>query len=158
MLYVANSRSTAISIHVDCYLSDGTLDTGVRASTDVAARQRFQASLLPTRAPVTLPNGDFRDGGEGWFHLWANGPVTPAAMIVLIHTNPEERGVDMVIPVRPVDIETAVAAAPPHVEVEAAPEGGGGATLEANLTLDEAVAWFASARTGRRVAGRHSSA
>ena len=58
----------------------------------------------------------------------------------------------MVIPVRPVDIETAVAAAPPHVEVEAAPEGGGGgrATLEANLTLDEAVEWFASARTGRR--------
>ena len=47
----------------------------------------------------------------------------------------------MVIPVRPVDIETAVAAAPPHVEVEAAPEGGGAAaaTLEANLTLDEAV-------------------
>jgi len=153
MLFVANSRSTAISIHVDCYLSDGTLDTGVRASTDVAARQRFQASLLPTRAPVTLPNGDFRDGGEGWFHLWANGPVTPAAMIVLIHTNPEERGVDMVIPVKPVDIETAVADAPPYVEAEAAPEGVGGAagaTLEANLTLEEAVAWFASVRTGHR--------
>ena len=153
MLYVANSRSTAISIHVDCYLSDGTLDTGVRASTDVAARQRFQASLLPTRAPVTLPNGDFRDGGEGWFHLWANGPVTPAAMIVLIHTNPEERGVDMVIPVKPVDFETAVADAPPYVEAEAAPEGVGGAAgaaLEANLTLEEAVAWFASVRTGHR--------
>jgi len=29
MLYVANSRSTAISVHVDCYLSDGMLDTGV---------------------------------------------------------------------------------------------------------------------------------
>ena len=59
----------------------------------------------------------------------------------------------MVIPVRPVDIETAVAAAPPHVEVEAAPEGGGGAAaaaLEANLPLDEAVAWFASGHTGRR--------
>jgi hypothetical protein len=26
-----------------------------------------------------------------------------------------------------------------------------GATLEANLTLDEAVAWFASVRTGRRL-------
>ncbi len=153
MLYVANSRSTAISVHVDCYLSDGTLDTGVRVSADVGARRRFQASLQPTRAPATLPNGDFRDGGEGWFHLWANGPVTPAAMIVLIHTNPEERGVDMVIPVKPVEIETAVAAAPPYVEVEAAPEGGGGAAgaaLEANLTLDEAVMWFASARTGRR--------
>jgi hypothetical protein len=98
------------------------------------------------------PNGDFSDAGEGWFHLWANGPVTPAGMIVLIHASPEVRGVDMVIPVKPVDIETAVADAPPYVEVEAAPKGGGGAadaTLEGNLTLDEAVAWFASVRTGR---------
>ena len=38
---------------------------------------------------------------------------------------------------------------PPHVEVEAAPEGGRRA-LEANLPLDEAVAWFASGHTGRR--------
>lgn len=154
MVYIANSRSAAISIHVDCYLSNGTLDTGVRVSANVAPRTRFQASLQPTRAPVLAANGDFRDGGEGWFHLWADGPVTPAAMIVLIHTNPQERGVDMVVPVRPVDIEAAVAeVTPPYVEVEAAPEGVGGAaeeSLEANLTLDETVAWFASARTGRR--------
>ena len=54
---------------------------------------------------------------------------------------------------KPVEIETVVAAAPPYVEVEAAPEGVGStadASLEANLTLDETVAWFASARTGRR--------
>jgi hypothetical protein len=154
MVYIANSRSAAISIHVDCYLSDGTLDTGVRVAADVAPRNRFQASLLPTRAPVLAPNGDFRDGGEGWFHLWANGPVTPAAMIVLIHTSPEQRGVDMVVPVKPVEIEAAAVAAeaPPYVEVEAAPEGVAGAaeeTLEANLTPEEAVAWFASVRTGR---------
>ena len=151
MVYIANSRSSAISVHVDCYLSDGTLETGVRVSTDVAARNRFQASLQPTRAPVMDAYGDFRDGGEGWFHLWANGPVTPAAMIVLVHTNPQERGVDMVVPVRPIEIETAVADAPPYVEAHAAPEGGAGAeeaTLETNLTIDEAAAWFASVRTG----------
>jgi hypothetical protein len=151
MIYIANSRSSAISVHVDCYLSDGTLDTGVRVFADVAPRNRFQASLQPTRAPLVDANGDFRDAGEGWFHLWANGPVTPAAMIVLIHTSPEERGVDTVIPVRPIDIETAVADAPPYVPVEAAPEGVGGAeeaTLEANLTIDEAASWFASIRTG----------
>jgi hypothetical protein len=153
MLYVVNSRSAAISIHVDCYLSDGTPEPGVRVSADVATRTRFQASLLPTRTPAMAPNGDFRDGGEGWFHLWANGPVTPAAMFVLIQTSHEQRGVDMVLPVKPVDIEAvAVAEAPPYVEVEAAPEGVGGAaeeTLEANLTPEEAVAWFASVRTGR---------
>jgi hypothetical protein len=61
---------------------------------------------------------------------------------------------ELVVPVEPVEIEPAVAeAAPPHVEVEAAPEGIGGAaeeTLEAHLSLPEAMAWFESVRSGRR--------
>jgi hypothetical protein len=60
----------------------------------------------------------------------------------------------LIVPVEPVEIEPAVAeVAPPHVEVEAAPEGGGGAaegTLEAHVPLPEAVAWFESVRSGRR--------
>ena len=60
----------------------------------------------------------------------------------------------MVIPVRPVDIETAVAATPPHVEVDAAPEGGCGAAaakLEANLSARRGKSRGSRARdTGRR--------
>jgi len=149
MLYVANSRSAAISIHVDCYLSDGTLETGVRVAGSVGALQRFEASLLPTRAPQVQSNGDYREGGKGWFQLWADGPVTPAAVITVILGTPFE----MVVPLEPVEIEPAVAVAeaPPWVTAEAAPEGVGAATetLEANLSLPETVAWFESVRSGR---------
>ena len=149
MLYVANSRSAAISIHVDCYLSDGTLETGVRVATNVGALQRFRASLLPTRAPQMQANGDYRDGGQGWFQLWADGPVTPAAVITVILGTPFE----MVVPLEPVEIEAvAVAEAPPWVTAEAAPEGAGAAaedSLEANLSLEESREWFESVRSGR---------
>jgi hypothetical protein len=155
VLYVANSWSAPISIHVDCYLSDGTPETGVTVSGSVGARQRLKTSLNPTRAPATVSaSGDFTDGGEGWFQLWANGPVTPAAMTLVIFSVPGWSPMELIVPVEPVEIEpAAVDVAPPHVEVEAAPEGGGGAaegTLETHLSVPEAVAWFESARTGRR--------
>lgn len=149
VLYVANSRSTPISLYVDCYTSDGVLEAGVKVFGDVGARQRRQASLHPTRAPQLQPNGDFMDGGQGWFQLWANGPVTPAAVSAGIIGSATE----LVVPLEPVEIETAVADAPPYVTAEAAPEGGGGAAdeaLEANLSLPEAIAWFESVRSGRR--------
>ena len=127
MLYVANSRSAAISIHVDCYLSDGTPETGARVATDVGALQRFEASLMSTRAPQMQSNGDYREGGEGWFQLWANGPVAPAAVItVILGQSPFE----LVVPLEPVDIEPVVAvaeAAPPLVTAMAAPEGAAAA-------------------------------
>ena len=151
MLYVANSRSAAISIHVDCYLSDGTPETGVRVATDVGALQRFEASLMSTRAPQMQSNGDYREGGEGWFQLWANGPVAPAAVItVILGQSPFE----LVVPLEPVDIEPVVAvaeAAPPLVTAMAAPEGAAAEeSLEANLSLDESREWFESVRSGRR--------
>jgi hypothetical protein len=59
---------------------------------------------------------------------------------------------ELVVPVEPVELEPdAAEAAPPHVEVEAAPEGGGGGTAEmAHLPLAEARAWFESVRAGGR--------
>lgn len=154
VLYVANSWSVPISIHVDCFLSDGTPEPGVTVSGNVDARQRLKASLNPTRPPpMVAANGDFNDGGDGWFELWANGPVTPAAMTLVIFSLPGWSPMELVVPVRPVEIEpAAVEAAPPHVEVEGAPEGGGGAAeerIEAHLSVPEAVAWFESVRSGR---------
>ena len=52
-------------------------------------------------------------------------------------------------------------AAPPLATAQPAPEGTGGAgteSLEANLTLPEAVAWFESVHSGRRFRRRQSSA
>ena len=113
---------------------------------------------MPTRAPVMQANGDYRDSGEGWFHPWANGPVTPAAVYTTIHSPVPP--MDMVMAVKPVEIETAVADAPPLVSAEAAPEGAGASaaneeTLEANLSLPEAIAWFESVQSGRRFHRRH---
>ena len=60
------------------------------------------------------------------------------------------------MPPEPVEIEAAVAeGAPPLVTREVAPEGVGAAgaeteTLEANLSLPEAMAWFESVQSGRR--------
>jgi hypothetical protein len=152
MLYVANSWSVPISIHVDCYLSDGTLETGVTCSGPVGARQRLKAALNPTRTPAMDANGDFSDMGEGWFQLWSNGPVTPAAMTKVVLGMPGWIQ-ELVVPVEPVELEpAAVEVAPVHVEVEAAPEGGGGAVDElAHLSLPEAMAWFESVRSGRRI-------
>jgi hypothetical protein len=149
MLYVANSRSAPISIHVDCYLSDSTPETGVRVATNVGALQRFQASLMPTRAPQMDSRGDYRDGGSGWFQLWANGPVAPAAVITVILGSPFE----LVVPLEPVEIEpTATVTDPsPWVTAEAAPESAAAEeSLEANLSLDESREWFESVRSGRR--------
>lgn len=152
MLYVANSWSVPISIHVDCYLSDGTLETGVTCSGPVGARQRLKAALNPTRTPAMDANGDFSDMGEGWFQLWSNGPVTPAAITLIVLDIPGWSPKELVVPVEPVEIEpAAVEVAPTHVEVEAAPEGGGGAAAEmAHLSLPEARVWFESIRPGRR--------
>ncbi len=151
MLYVANSWSVPISIHVDCYVSDGTLETGVTCSGPVGARQRLQAALNPTRTPAMDANGDFSDMGAGWFQLWSNGPVTPAAMNKVVLGMPGWIQ-EVVVPVEPVELEpAAVEVAPVHVEVEAAPEGGGGAAEElAHLSLPEATAWFESVRSGGR--------
>jgi len=153
MLYVANSWSVPISIHVDCYLSDGTLETGVTCSGPVGARQRLKAALSPTRTPTMDANGDFSDMGDGWFQLWSNGPVTPAAITLIILEIQGWTPMELVVPVEPVELEpAAVEVAPVHVEVEAAPEGGGGAVEElAHLSLPEAMAWFESVRSGRRI-------
>jgi hypothetical protein len=68
---------------------------------------------------------------------------------------------ELVMPLKPVEILAAVAeAAPPLVTREAAPEGVGAAgaetaTLEANLSLPEAMAWFESVQSGRRFQRRH---
>jgi hypothetical protein len=154
VLYVANSWSAPISIHVDCYLSDGTPEPGVTVSGNVAARQCLKAALNPTREPTVSASGDFTDGGDGWFELWANGPVTPAAMTLVILSPGFWSPMELVVPLRPAEIEPAVAeVAPPHVEVGAAPEGGGGAAegrLEAHLSVPEAVAWFESVRSAHR--------
>lgn len=154
VLYVANSWSAPISIHVECYLSDGSLEAGVNVSGNVGARQLLKSSLNPTRAPAMVAaNGDFRDGGEGWFQLWANGPVTPAAMTLVIFSVPGWSPMELVVPVEPVEMEPAAAeVTPPHVEVGAAPEGGAGAAegmAEAHLAVPEAVEWFERARSGR---------
>ena len=160
MVYVANSGSSTIKTYVDCYLSNGTLEPGVRVSADVASLRRFEASLMPTRTPVMDAQGDFSDSGAGWFQLWTNGPVTPAALFVNIHSSPGSP-MELVMPLEPVEIVAAVAeAAPPLVTREAAPEGVGAAgaeteTLEANLSLPEAMAWFESVQSGRRFHRRH---
>jgi hypothetical protein len=154
VLYVANSWSVPISIYVECYLSNGTLEPGVTVSGSVGAQQRLKSSLNPTRPPpMVAANGDFRDGGEGWFQLWANGPVTPAAMTLVIFAVPGWSPMELVVPVEPVEIEpAAVDVAPVHVEREAAPEGGAAASeasFETHLSIPEAVQWFESARSRR---------
>jgi len=115
----------------------------------VGARQRLKAALNPTRTPVFDASGGFMDGGEGWFQLWANGPVSPAAMTLVIFNLPEWSPMELIVPLEPAEIEpAAVEVAPPHVEVEGAPEGQ--AKLEAHLPLPEAMAWFESVRSGDR--------
>jgi hypothetical protein len=91
--------------------------------------------------------------GEGWFQLWSNGPVTPAAITLIVMEIPGWTPMELVVPVEPVELEpAAVEVAPAHVEVEAAPEGGGGGAEEmAHLSLPEAMAWFESVRSGRRI-------
>jgi hypothetical protein len=152
MLYVANSWSVPISIHVDCYLSDGTLETGVTCSGPVGAQQRLKAALNPTRTPATDANGDFSDREEGWFQLWSNGPVTPAAITLVIMEIQGWTPMELVVPVEPVEIEpAAVEVTEPHVEVEVAPEAGGRATEEiAHLSLPEVRAWFERVHSGGR--------
>jgi hypothetical protein len=106
---------------------------------------------------------DLAVGGDGWFQLWANGPVTPAAMTLVIFNLPEWSPMELIVPLEPAEIEPAVAeAAPPTrvVEVEAAPEGGDTAAeakLEAHLSLPEAMAWFEGDRSGGRSTDRKSS-
>jgi hypothetical protein len=153
MLYVANSWSVPISIHADCFLSDGSLEPGVTCSGPVGARERLKAALNPTRMPVTDANGDFSDRGEGWFQLWSNGPVTPAAITLVIMEIQGWTPMELVVPVEPVELEPAPAeVTDPHVEVEAAPEGGGGAAGElAHLSLPEVRAWFESGHSGGRL-------
>ena len=157
VLYVANSWGAPLSIHVDCYLGDGTPKAGVSCSGSVGAYQRLEASLNPTRAPVTDAYGDYNESGEGWFQLWANGPVTPAAMTLVIFAIPGWSPMELVVPVEPAAIEPVAEVTPTHVEVEAAPEGGGAAaegTLERHLPLPEAMAWFESVWSRRRPHGR----
>lgn len=152
VLYVANSWSAPINVYVECRLSDGMLETGVNCSGPVGASQRLKASLNPTRAPVTSANGDFNESGDGWFQLWADGPVTPAAMTLVIFFIPGWSPMELVVPVEPAELEpAAVDVAPPHVEVPAAPEGGGAADTGGieHLSLPDAVAWFERARSGR---------
>jgi hypothetical protein len=158
MVYVANSRSTAISVHVDCYLSDGTPETGVRVAADIGPRRRFEASLMPIRPPLIQANGDYRDSGEGWFQLWADGPVTPAAVFTTILGRD---AVEIVMPLRRVELEEAVAeAAPPRATTTAAAEGVGDAgeeQVEANLSLSESIEWVESVRAGRPFERRRDS-
>jgi hypothetical protein len=153
VLYVANSWSTPFSVHAECYLADGMQETGVSCSGTVNGRRLFKASLNPTRAPVVDARGDFNESGEGWFQLWSNGPVTPAAMTLVIFAIPGWSPMELVVPVEPVEMEPAVAdVTPVHVEVPAAPEGVGGAAegdLETHLSLPEAMAWFEGHRAGR---------
>jgi hypothetical protein len=153
MLYVANSWSVPINIHVDCYLSDGSLEPGVTCSGPVGAGQRLKAALNPTRTPVTDAIGDFSDREEGWFQLWSTGPVTPAAITLVIMEIQGWTPMELVVPVEPVELEPAGAeVTEPHVEVEAAPEGGGGAAEEiAHLSLPEVRAWFESGHSGGRL-------
>ena len=114
---------------------------------------------MPTRTPVMDAQGDYSDSGAGWFQLWTNGPVTPAALFVNIHSSPGSP-MELVMPLEPVEVVAPVAeAAPPLVTRDAAPEGAGAAgadTLEANLSLPEAMAWFESVQSGRRFHRRHT--
>jgi hypothetical protein len=75
-------------------------------------------------------------------------------MTLVIFNLPEWSPMELIVPLEPAEIEPAVAeAAPPHVEVEAAPEGGGAAAeakLEAHLSLPEAMAWFEGDRSSGR--------
>ena len=139
VLYVANSWGAPFSIHVDCFMSDGTPETGVTCSGPVGAYQRLEASLHPTRPPVTTNEfGDYNERGDGWFQLWSNGPVTPAAMTLVIFYLPGWSPMELIVPVEPAEIEPVAEVAPTHVEVEAAPEGGGAAaeaTLETGTRL-----------------------
>jgi hypothetical protein len=151
VLYVANSWGAPLSIHVDCYLGDGTPEAGVTCSGPVGAHQRLKASLNPTRAPVTDEYGDYNERGEGWFQLWANGPVTPAAMTLVIFTIPGWSPMELVVPVQPAEIEPVADVAPTHVEVQAAPEGAAAAATLEHLSLPDAMAWFESARSTRRI-------
>jgi hypothetical protein len=145
VLYVANSRSTPIGIHVDCYTSDGVLERAVVVATDVAPLTRFEASLLPFRAPVVDARGDFDERGEGWFHLWATGPVTPAANFeTILHT---QHAWDTPRPVVPVEIEVLAEAAPPRPPTTTLAEAE---AVEANLSRAETLDWLEGVAAGRR--------
>jgi hypothetical protein len=98
------------------------------------------------------PNGDYSDGQEGWFQLWANGPLTPGVLFRYMIAPAADFNYQYPVPIEPVEIETAIAeAAPPYVPAVAAPEGvgAGGGPFEANLSVEEAQEWFESVRAGR---------
>ena len=152
VLYVANSWGTPFDIHVDCIQSDGMIETGVTCSGPVGAYQRLEASLHPTRAPVTTNAfGDYNERGDGWFQLWSNGPVTPAAMTLVIFYLEGWSPMELIVPLEPAEIEPVADVTPTHVEVEAAPEGAAGeAQLErGHIPVSEAIAWFESVRSTR---------
>jgi len=149
MVYVVNSWGTPLSIHVDCYLADGMLEAGVRVATAVPPLQRFQASLAPLRAPTPDANGNYRDEGEGWFQLWATGPVTPAAVFMTIHS--PRQAAYVVLPVEPAELEPVAEVTPPLATTTPAED-----VIE-NLSLEETVEWFESVRTGRVFERRRES-
>jgi hypothetical protein len=118
----------------------------------VDAQQRLKAALNPTRTPAMDANGDFSDREEGWFQLWSNGPVTPAAITLVIMEIQGWTPMELVVPVEPVEVEpAAVEVTEPHVEGEAAAEAGGRAAEEiAHLSLPEVRAWFERVHSGGR--------
>jgi hypothetical protein len=154
VLYVANSWGTPFSIHVDCFQSDGMIESGVTCSGPVGAYERLEASLHPMRAPVTTNQfGDYNESGDGWFQLWSNGPVTPAAMTLVIFYVAGWSPMELIVPLEPAEIEPVAEVAPTHVEVQAAPEGAAAAELErGHVSVAEARAWFESARSRPREA------
>lgn len=148
-LYLVNATPLPINVHVDCYTEAGVLVTGVSVTGIIEPRQRRDASLMDAReVAVREPNGDYNDCDEGWFELWATGPVTPAAVYSYFHLSGASK--EYVVPVEPAELPTAVAAPPPpYVPGEPAPEGVGAASFEANLAVDQAEEWFAASRSGR---------
>ena len=106
MLYVANSWSVPISIHVDCYVSDGTLETGVTCSGPVGARQRLQAALQPDPNAGEGRERRLQRHGRGLVPVVVQRRVTPAAMNKVVLGMPGWIQ-EVVVPVEPVELEPA---------------------------------------------------
>ena len=151
-LFIANWTPLSINVHVDCYSADGTLVSDGDVSGAVAARTRERASLSIQRDVEYDEDGNYYDGDEGWFVLFATGPVAPA--VRYMSSTYVETGAEWV-PIEAVaEFTVDVAPPPPYVAGAAAPEGAGDAAPDesfvAVLSVDQAEEWFAFARGGVR--------
>ena len=68
LLYVADPGAAWFRFTATCSTDGGVLIRALRGL--VQPFQRLKMSLVGRSSPELQPNGDHRDGDEGWFELW----------------------------------------------------------------------------------------